>query len=48
MAAIDLDCGFDGVIESRVNEIFGIWPFGVIRKADGVGACGEDRKGGLP
>jgi hypothetical protein len=36
MAAIDLGCGFDGIIISRVDEIIGVSPFIVIRTTDGV------------
>lgn len=48
MAGIDLDCGFDSFVISRVNEVVGIWPFRVIGISNSVGACSENRKGGLP
>lgn len=48
MAGIELDCRFDSFIVSCVDQVVGIWPFRVIGNADSVGACSEDRQGGLP
>lgn len=48
MANVDPNCGLDGVIIGRVDEVVSIGPFGVIGVGDCVGTCSEDRQGRLP